>query len=207
VTLSSGDRVPYAHLVSTIPLPELMKRLDPFPDELRAPFEALNWASVLCLNLGVRRANISDKSWVYFPEKKFVFYRAGFPMNFTPHVVPPGCSSMYVEVSHRPGRELPKEATFRRVREGLIAAGILKKADEIPVVSHLPIRYAYVIYDENRSEALRAIFSWLKGNAGVTSIGRYGGWKYSFMEEAILDGKRTAEDLMASLPLTQRAPA
>ena len=30
---------------------------------------------------------------------------------------------------------------------------------------------------------------------GVESIGRYGGWKYSFMEETILDGKRCAERL------------
>jgi hypothetical protein len=30
----------------------------------------------------------------------------------------------------------------------------------------------------------------------VESIGRYGGWKYSFMEETILDGKRCAERLL-----------
>jgi len=190
---TSGDTVDYGHLISTIPLPELLKRLDPFPEELRDPFEKLRWSSILCLNVGVKRPNISDKSWIYFPEDKFVFYRVGFPMNFTPHVVPAGCSSMYVEVGHKPGEKPDEAATLRRVREGLQACGVLKKTDELPVVSFLPIRYAYVIYDRNRTPAVQAVFEWLKSRAAVSSIGRYGGWKYSFMEEAILDGKACAE--------------
>ena len=31
---------------------------DPFPDELRDAYESLRWTSVLCLNLGVQRANL-----------------------------------------------------------------------------------------------------------------------------------------------------
>jgi protoporphyrinogen oxidase len=197
--LSSGAALEYAHLVSTIPLPELLKRLQPFPEELRGPLEKLRWSSVLCLNLGVKRPNISDKSWIYFPEKEFAFYRAGFPANFTPHVAPAGCSSMYVEVGHPPGKgydtEASRQALFRKVRDGLIRCGILRKTDELPVVSFLPIRYAYVIYDAERKPALATIFAWLRERAAVSSIGRYGGWKYSFMEEAILDGKKTAEDV------------
>ncbi|MGQ0644071.1 MAG: protoporphyrinogen/coproporphyrinogen oxidase [Elusimicrobiota bacterium] len=189
---STGERASYSRMISTIPLPELLKRLDPFPEEIRADFERLRWTSVLNINVGVKRPKISNKSWIYFPEKKFVFYRVGFPMNFTPHVVPEGCSSMYVEIAHRPGETLSRESAWRRVRRGLEAAGVLKRGDAFPVVSFLPIRYAYVIYDENRGPALRNIFSWLE-RAGIVGIGRYGAWKYSFMEEAILDGKAAAE--------------
>ncbi len=198
VLLSSGERVGYRQLVSTIPLPELLKRLVPFPEELRAPLEQLRWTTVLCLNVGVARPHISKASWIYFPEKKFPFYRVGFPMNFTPHVVPRGCSSMYVEVSYRPGTE-PKtdrerDHLFREVRHGLLAAKILHPQDTFPVLHFAPIRYAYVIYDEQRSAALATLFGWLKRNASTVSIGRYGGWKYSFMEEAIRDGRAAAQE-------------
>jgi protoporphyrinogen oxidase len=199
VRLSSGDAVPYEHLVSSLPLPELVKRLDPFPPELQGPLKNLRWTSVLCLNVGVARPKISDKSWIYFPEKKFVFYRVGFPMNFTPQATPAGCSSMYVEVSYRPGEgPANKDALFRRVRQGLLACGVLQPKDTFPVVSSLPIPYAYVIYDKNRAAAVSFILDWLKERAKILSIGRYGAWKYSFMEEAILDGKKAAESL--SLP-------
>jgi protoporphyrinogen oxidase len=199
VRLSSGESVPYRRLVSSLPLPELLKRLDPFPEVLRKPSDQLRWTTVLCVNTGVARPRISKASWIYFPEKKFPFYRVGFPMNFTPHVVPRGCSSMYVEISYRPGTEpstdAQRESVFRDIRRGLLAAGILKPNDTFPVVHFAPIRYAYVIYDENRSAALAAIFQWLKEKAGALSIGRYGAWKYSFMEEAILDGRAAAREV------------
>jgi protoporphyrinogen oxidase len=194
VRLSTGQVLPYAHLVSTVPLPELLKRLEPFPDPLRDAAEKLRWTSVLAVNVGVRRPAISDKSWIYFPEKKFPFYRVGFPMNFTPHIVPKGCSSMYVEVAHRPGQTLARAELWRKVRAGLQACGVIRRSDECPVVSFLPISYAYVIYNRDRSAALDAIFPWLNAQS-ISSIGRYGGWKYSFMEEAILDGKKEAENL------------
>jgi hypothetical protein len=78
-------------------------------------------------------------------------------------------------------------------------SGLLKKSDEISVVNYIPIRYAYVRYDTARISAVSAILQWLVEKARCTSIGRYGAWKYSFMEEAILDGKKTAEGLLSSL--------
>lgn len=203
VVLSSGEELPYAHLVSCLPLPELLKRLDPFPPELQEPLDRLRWTSVLCLNLGVKRAGISEKSWVYFPEKEFPFYRVGFPMNFTSSAVPAGCSSMYVEVSHRPGEgydsPASRAALLKKVRAGLEKAGILKKSDELGVAHFLPIKYAYVLYDVHRTPSAGFLLEWLKDKARCSSIGRYGAWKYSFMEEAILDGKKTAEDLLSRL--------
>ena len=203
VKLSSGEDLTYSHLVSCLPLPELIRRLDPFPAELSEPLSRLRWTSVLCLNLGIRRAGISDASWVYFPEKDFIFYRVGFPSNFTPHAAPAGCSSMYVEVSHKPGEgyESParRSALLKKVRAGLEKAGILRRSDELPVVNFLPIPYAYVLYDGARASSVETLLEWFREKAHGVSIGRYGAWKYSFMEEAILDGKKTAGDLLSHL--------
>lgn len=195
-TLSTGETVSYHRLVSTLPLPELLQRLSPFPKELQKPLSLLRWTTVLCVNIGVDRPQISKASWIYFPDKKFPFYRVGFPMNFTPHAVPPGCSSMYVEVSCPPGGEPrdddSRERLFQKIRRGLLDAHLLRSSDTFPVVHWAPLRYGYVIYDKNRGPALEKIFSWLDTHARAVSIGRYGGWKYSFMEEALRDGEKAA---------------
>lgn len=194
-TLSSGEVVSYRNMVGTIPLPELLKVMRPLPAAVESALSRLRHASILCLNIGVQRPAISDKSWIYFPEADYPFYRVGFPMNFTPHVVPAGCSSMYVEVPAKRWKAAGTDAALLRdVRAGLVRAGILRATDKLPVVQFLPIRYAYVVYDENRTPALNTIFSFLRKN-GIQSIGRYGAWKYSFMEEAILDGKKAAETI------------
>jgi UDP-galactopyranose mutase len=189
---TTGEKYQYKKIISSIPLPELLKRIKNLPNSIKSAQKKLKCVSILCLNMGVKRPKISDTSWIYFPEKKYPFYRVGFPMNFTPHVVPKGCSSMYVEIPLDVTKPISKKQIFRRVRDGLIDAGILKRSDKIPVVQFLPIRYAYVIYNPERPRALNTIFSFLK-KQGIQSIGRYGAWKYSFMEEAILDGKKAAE--------------
>lgn len=195
-TLSDGRLVPYSHLVNTVPLAEFLKRLKNLPSPIKRAQKQLKCVGILCLNLGVKRAKISDKSWVYFPEKRYPFYRVGFPMNFTPHVVPRGCSSMYVEVPLDLNKPYNPKKILSDVRSGLIHAGILKPSDKIPVAQFIPIRYAYVIYNKERIKALKTIFSFFARHQ-IQSIGRYGAWKYSFMEEAILDGKKAAENILA----------
>jgi len=45
---------------------------------------------------------------------------------------------------------------------------------------------------------LKIIQDYLK-EKNIYSVGRYGGWKYSTMEEAILEGKEVAERLVLEL--------
>ena len=194
---SSGVKFNYSTLISTIPLPELLSRIIDTPQEIVAISKKLKWTSVLCINLGVDREAISDRSWIYFPEKKFPFYRVGFPMNFSSHAVPKGCSSMYVEVSYKPDQMLDYHdpAFMESIYKSLQDANILRADDKIQTVNFIPIRYAYVIYTLDIRSNLKIIFDFLNKN-NIFCIGRYGAWKYSFMEEAILDGKRMIESIL-----------
>jgi UDP-galactopyranose mutase len=53
---------------------------------------------------------------MYFPEPEYLFYRVGFPMNFSSAVVPAGCSSMYVEVAVLPDESIPEQTFWKRLR-------------------------------------------------------------------------------------------
>jgi len=86
----------------------------PLPPRIREAGRRLRRVSVYNLNLGVARPRLSDKHWLYFPERRFVFYRVGFPHNFSPRLAPRGTSSMYIEVSRRPG-ERAAPAAHRRI--------------------------------------------------------------------------------------------
>ncbi|MBI4345486.1 MAG: FAD-dependent oxidoreductase [Elusimicrobia bacterium] len=187
--------VRYERLVSTLPLAELLDLAGPLPAKVRAARAKLRWVSVYNLNLGIARAGVSDKHWVYFPEKRFPFYRAGFSSNFSPHVAPRGTTSMYIEVSRRPGEKVDLARLERSILAGLRRCGILRSSDRLVARVWLTIPCAYVVYDFDRTPAVGLILAWLR-QRGVESIGRYGEWKYSFMEETLLDGKRCAERLL-----------
>ncbi len=186
VKTNNGD-IQYKNLVSTIPLPEIVKLIKNAPENIKKASKKLKWTSVLNINLGIKRKNISDKHWIYFPEKKINFYRAGFYRNFSESLCPDGTSSMYIEISYR-NRKISKEKMLKKTIGELKSAGVLKSSDKIISECILDIPYAYIIYDENRKSSLETIHNYLRKNF-IFSIGRYGGWQYSTMEDAILEGK------------------
>jgi protoporphyrinogen oxidase len=186
----------YETLVSTIPVPELVRRCTDLPEAIREAAAALRFVSVYNVNLGVAREGVSDKHWVYFPEREYPFYRAGFPMNVSPALGPPGSSVLSVEVSHRPGDVTPPGELIRLVRRGLERAGLLRSDDQIVVADVKDIRYAYVLFDRHRARALPVILSALSSR-GIHSIGRYGRWEHTSMEDAIAQGRQLAETLRA----------
>lgn len=186
--------VQFSRLVNTMPLVDFLDIAGPWPTSVLAARKKLRYNTVYCLNLGVARAGISDKHWIYYPEGKYPFYRVGFSSNFSRFNTPAGCTSFYVEVSRRPGEKADLSLLESEVLAGMRRAGLLKSSDEILAKVWLPIRCAYVVYDFNRTPAVKTIFAEL-GRRRIESIGRYGAWKYSFMEETILDGKRCAERL------------
>ncbi len=192
--LNDGTGTSYDKLVSTMPLPELLGVLTDLPAKIQRLAGKLAWTSVLNVNLGISRPNITDKHWIYFPEKKYIFYRAGFSSNFSQSICPPGASAIYTEVSYRPEKKLNKEKTLGRIIAGLRSAKILKKNDQILTTQFLDIPYAYVLYNRQRTPAVKVIQEYLQSK-NIYSIGRYGGWEYSYMEEAILQGRELAERL------------
>jgi protoporphyrinogen oxidase len=187
----------YETLVSTIPVPELVPRCTDLPQAIRDAAAGLRCVSVYNVNLGVARERVSDYHWIYFPEPEYPFYRAGFPMNFSPALGRPGCSSLYVEVSHQPTESIPPTVLLQRIRAGMQRAGIFRSDDEIVVADVRDIRYAYVLFDKHRARALPAILEELE-RRGIHSVGRYGRWEHTSMEDAIAQGKALAEKLRVS---------
>lgn len=196
---SDGKKLPYKTLVSTQPLVELLQNIKDLPGNIRAAGEKLRWNSVTCFNIGVRpreqnKALAEGRHWIYYPENKYPFYRAGFYGNIAASSCPAESASIYIEASRRPGQKVNTTKLLKDSLRALESAGILKAGDKIEAVAELDMPFAYVIYDANRKKALETIMPFLE-KKNIYSIGRYGAWEYSFMEKSILDAKLTAEKI------------
>jgi protoporphyrinogen oxidase len=121
--------VGYERLVNTTPLPEFLSMARPLPQAVSTAKANLRWVGVRNLNVGVKRARVSDKHWIYFPEKEFPFYRVGFNSNFSAHVAPRGTSSMYIEVARRPDEQVRRDALEKQCLAGLRRCGVLRSSD------------------------------------------------------------------------------
>ncbi len=191
LTLSSGDRLGFGRLVSCAPLPALMRMIRPLPERLREATRRLRWTSVYNLNLGLRNVE-STRHWVYVPEDRFACYRFGYASNFSPAMAPKGQANLYVEVAHRRGgRPLDRPGIQARVIDDLLAMGVLRSRKDVICRQEFDLPYAYAIYDRHRREAVARLQRFLRSR-DIFSIGRYGSWEYSAMEDALLQGLDTA---------------
>ncbi|MDD5132199.1 MAG: FAD-dependent oxidoreductase [bacterium] len=202
VKFSSGLELKYEHLVSSISLKELTNIIEDWPSKLRESAAALKYNEVLNINLGVKPGLPTNKHWIYFPEKKYPFYRVGYSSNFSRCNHPAGTSSLYVEIACKAGTlaTLNNKQVDRLVNESLAKLrqiGILQDLSQVVALNILKISPAYCLYDFNRTLAVNMIRAFLKSR-GVYSIGRYGAWEYSAMEDALEWGRSTAELIKSS---------
>lgn len=193
VTLSSGHRASYERLINTMSLKGLVKLLQaPVPDPVLDAARALRHNSVLIISLGVGGEKLTDKHWIYLPEKKFSAYRVGVYSNFSPAMAPEGTTSYYIEIAYRQEWGIDKEAVVSKAVGEMVDIGLVKSADDILVREVADVGCAYVIYDGSWSTSRKIIIDYLK-SCDITSIGRYGNWEYSGMEEAMLQGMQALE--------------
>jgi protoporphyrinogen oxidase len=119
-------------------------------------------------------------------------------MNFSRAVAPEGASSMYIEITHPPEERMNIEKCVDRSIQDLQKCGILRKGDRILTRHILDIKYAYVVFDENRHASLGDLIGYLESR-DIYTAGRYGRWEYFSMEDSILSGKQAAEAVAAKL--------
>ncbi|MGE4385611.1 MAG: NAD(P)/FAD-dependent oxidoreductase [Endomicrobiaceae bacterium] len=193
---AGGRKYAYDNLISTQPLPELIKQLKNPPKIISNCLRKLSVSSVRCVNIGIKYKRelpklIQGKHWIYFPDKEYPFYRIGIYSNVCAGIAPKKCYSLYVEFSDH-------ENKYENKCESMICylkkAGVMNADDEVMTINVIDIPYAYVIFDKNKKKTLEIIKTFLNKN-NIYITGRYGAWEYSFMEKNIIDAKNLAVEL------------
>jgi protoporphyrinogen oxidase len=200
VTFNDGSSTTYDHLVTTMPLTELIKCIDDCPAEVREATSDLHHTEGLFVGIGVAEECPSSKCWMYFPESDSPFYRVTYLSNYSPQMTPgPGHFSLLAEVSSSPyKREDPTDVVDRTIR-GMVASQLLTPEQaEHKIVSRQLMRvpYSYPVPTIGRDAALATIQPWLMAH-GIYSRGRFGAWRYEIgnTDHSVMMGVELADRL------------
>lgn len=196
ITIKGRGRERFDTLISTLPLPDLMKIVYPLPRRVQDSLKRLRWNSIFNLNLGLEGECQGNRHWVYFPKKETIFFRVGFFHNFSDNNTPSGKSSLYAEVSYPQNKRINGKDIAKQALKDLYRSGILSKENKVLVSDVNDIKYGYPIYDRYYPGATAAVKTFLSRN-NVFACGRYGSWEYMSMEDTILDGKRVSGQIKA----------
>jgi protoporphyrinogen oxidase len=179
VTNGSEERV-YDRLVSTIPLPLLVRLLEGTPPEVLEAASKLRVNSVVTVMLGVDRPEINDLSWLYFPRwEEGLFNRVSFPSNYSDLNAPPGTSSVLAEITCRHGddvwtmedEDLVDHVVTKLDDHGLVSRGevVFSKVARVP--------RAYVVFTLGFPRNAQIVRDYVEGQ-GIRLCGRQGELRY-----------------------------
>jgi protoporphyrinogen oxidase len=203
VRCGDGSSFSYRNAISTLPLPRLVELMDDVPTEVRAAAAGLRSNIVHTVNIGLRGPTSTPEQpmhWVYFPHEDTVFHRISFPHEFSPSMVPPGCSSIQAEVSESSHRHVDRDTLIERTLTGLCRVGLLSEAEarrssdggRVEVAEVVTLDPAYVIYDLEHEANTSLVAEWLR-ERDIETRGRFGEWEYFNMDHSMLSGKTAAE--------------
>ncbi|RYY75359.1 MAG: glycosyltransferase [Gammaproteobacteria bacterium] len=197
VVLADGRRYRYDNLISTMPLPELVRLIgSDAPEEVQKAARGLRHISIRCVNIGIARENVTDKHWIYYPEDT-IFHRIFVQGNASPECNAKGGFGFTCEISYSPWKPLPVDGDelIARCIEDCIKVGMMNPEDKVITANLVDMPYAYVIYDHARNKNVSTVKAWLE-KFNIILAGRYSEWEYYNSDHAFLAGKKAAETIV-----------
>lgn len=198
LVLSDGTKFNYDILVSTMPLDLLINMSD--MKELRAPAKDLLHTSTYVVGLGMKSplpSELSDVSWIYFPEPDVPFYRVTIFSNYSPLNAKPGHWSLMIEVAESRYKRINPERIVKECIAGCILKGLIQKENEVAYTWSHRAEYGYPVPILGRDEALGQILPFLEEKS-IFSRGRFGAWKYEVgnMDHSYMQGVEVARRIL-----------
>jgi len=201
VSFSNGALAQYDALISSVPLPELVRLIQGVPEDVVEASKALACSTCVVVNIGVDREDLSRAHVTYFYDEDICFSRVGYPHMLAASNAPAGKGSIQAEVyfsrKYKPFSGTPED-WIDPVISDLRRCGILCDDDKILFRSAMLLPYANIIFDHDRANALKIVHGYLD-DIGIAYCGRYGDWGYLWTDESFKSGEQAAERALGTV--------
>jgi len=192
VEFKDGSIVYYENLISSLPLPELIKIIKDVPCDVLECANKLAATSVALISLGLKSLNIPNYLWIYIYDDDIFPARVYQPNLKSPNNVPNGYNSLQFEIYFSKFKKLSKE------KDDLIQH-VIKKSQKINLfdekdiifTNYREIKYANVIFDKSLKKNRLVLHNYLD-RCNIRYVGRFGEWDYLWSDECLLSGMLAA---------------
>lgn len=198
---ANGVVTKYDALVSSVPLPEMIRMIKGAPQDVVDAAGRLACSTCILVNVGVDREDLSKSQLTYIYDDDICFTRLSFPHMFSRNNVPPGTGSIQAEVyfssKYKPLTNKPDDL-IQPVIKDLRRMGLIREDDKVVFSNARLLKYANIIFDLDRAAALKTVHGYLD-DLGINYCGRYGDWGYMWTDESFKSGEQAAERALAAV--------
>lgn len=187
---ADGRSWSWDRLVSTAPLPLLVRMVRGCPGEIIALADRLEYVSLKVLLILVARGFEAQPQRVYAADAAIPPHKTAFNHSSSPSLRRRPVQAVTCEISHSAEKPAPPEADLERATlDWLFDAGLVADRGDFAQTRWIDVRYAYPVYTDDRAAIVRQIRDHLAG-LGVFSVGRFGAWQYVNSDACIDEGLR-----------------
>ncbi|MGB4701096.1 MAG: FAD-dependent oxidoreductase [Syntrophomonadaceae bacterium] len=140
----------YDILISSLPLPELIRMVSYVPEEVMHASQMLSFTSGYLVSLGLKKVRSMENLWLYLYDEDILPSRIYFPHLKSPDNVPENLSSLQAEIyfSNFKPLNMDENEILENTIQQLISIGLFSNEDII-VKDIRQEKYANVIYDHH----------------------------------------------------------
>ena len=198
IEFEDGEKAAFDHVISTMPLNQLVMRMPAVPESLVREVKKLRFRNTILVYLKIEAIDLFKDNWLYVHSPELRMGRITNFRNWTPHLYGKESASILAleywsnadeQLWQLDDAELVNMATSELRQTGL--------AGDAPVSAGYVCRIprCYPIYDRGYKNILRPIERYLNTIKGLAVIGRYGSFKYNNQDHSILMGLLAAENV------------
>ena len=185
---SSGKKIFFNQLISTIPLPNLISHIKHVPKNIKEAANKLEWTKVHLVSLGFDKPDLVKDLWFYIYDEDILAARAYSPSLKSPDNVPAGGSSLQFEI-YESSKNTNKFSGKNLIENCLYAIEKLKIANRSNVVvSDLrTLEFGNVSFYKGMELDRNLVRDWVEAQ-GILLAGRFGEWEYLWSNQAMVSG-------------------
>ncbi len=187
VAFTNGERIKYDMLLSSAPLPDIVKCVKDIPNEIKNDAESLEYTSTELVSFGFNKVINCKDIWFYIYDADILAARAYLPSLKSKDNVPDGCSSIQFEIyrSNRDNPRDPKEC----MQNCVYALKKMNLAGESDIIARdfRTVEYGNIIFRKDTRKKADRIITCLESD-GIYPIGRFGRWDYLWSDQAFMSG-------------------
>lgn len=189
VEFDDGTVENYDNLISSLPLPEIIKMISDVPENVQNAAKQLRWTCGYQVSLGFNRPDVAKYLWFYIYDEDVPPARVYSPNLKSPDNAPDGCSSLQAEIFFANGAKVvDKNIILQKTVEKL--KEICQFNDSDVVVKDIRFEpYANIIFTPEIYESRKVVREWLQAQ-GIKTIGRFGEWDYLWSHQAFESGMK-----------------
>jgi protoporphyrinogen oxidase len=195
-------RIPASHVVSSMPLSELLLFMDPpAPEPVRRAASGLRYRDFLTVALVIPDKDAFPDNWIYIHDPDVEVGRIQNFGSWSPYMVKDGFTCLGLEYFVTEGDPLWTANDDDLIALGRRELGRLKIADPSHVQAGYVVRMpkAYPLYDDVYKDNVAVIREWIAANApNVFPVGRNGMHKYNNQDHSMYTAMLSVENILGA---------